>query len=50
MADFYKLITMLSDFFKVSRTAVDIRLKKLGLVDDRRRGGPLGRIIDDLGF
>jgi Zn-dependent peptidase ImmA (M78 family) len=34
-ADFYKLITMLSEFFKVSRTAVDIILKKMGLVEDR---------------
>jgi Zn-dependent peptidase ImmA (M78 family) len=36
--DYFEIISRLSVFFKVSRTAVEYRLNKLNLVDDRRRG------------
>jgi Zn-dependent peptidase ImmA (M78 family) len=35
--DFFNLITLLSAFFKVSRSAVEYRLSKLNLIDDQRK-------------
>jgi Zn-dependent peptidase ImmA (M78 family) len=34
--DFYRVINLLSTFFKVSKSAVEFRLQKLQLVDDQR--------------
>ena len=49
-SDYWQLITMLSKFFKVSQTAIEIRLLKLGLVEDHRSGRSLKSILDDFGF
>jgi len=49
-SDYRQLISMLSTFFKVSQTAVEIRLSKLGLVNDHRSGRSLRSILDDIGF
>lgn len=49
-SDYWRLISMLSEFFRVSQAAVEIRLLKLGLVDDHRNGRSLKSIIDSLDF
>lgn len=37
-ADFIEVISRLGNYFKVSKTAVEYRLRKLNLIDDHRRG------------
>jgi Zn-dependent peptidase ImmA (M78 family) len=49
-ADYWKLLSMLSKFFRVSQMAVEIRLHKLNLIDDRRNCKSLRGIIENLGF
>lgn len=36
-ADFFSMLTHLRDFFKVSRTAIEYRLKRLNLIEDKRK-------------
>jgi Zn-dependent peptidase ImmA (M78 family) len=49
-SDFFQLLTRLSQYFKVSKTAVEIRLLKLNLVDDRRGGQSIRSLLDSLNF
>ena len=49
--DYFDILSRLSDFFKVSRTAVDYRLRKLELIDDRSRGAQfIGDILGTRGL
>lgn len=42
----YNQITLsLSDYFEISRQAIEIRLKRMGLVTDRRRNNQLGSLL-----
>ena len=49
--DFYTLKEKLANYFGVSKTVVEIRLKDLKLLDDRRSTGfkSIGDIINEMG-